>query len=88
MDIEGAENDVIIDCGNDLKRCDYIFVEYHSQERSDQKLHDLLALLANLGFRYHIQDAFVRKRPFVDRNTMVGMDLQLNLYFYKNNNTC
>lgn len=88
MDIEGAENEVILDCESDLKRCDHIFIEYHSPEDSSQKLHYLLALLSGLGFRYHIQEAFVRKRPFVDRDTMVGMDLQLNLYFYKNNNTC
>jgi len=31
MDIEGAENDVVLDCGDSLKVVNNIFIEYHSR---------------------------------------------------------
>ncbi|WP_163339198.1 FkbM family methyltransferase [Desulfopila sp. IMCC35008] len=83
IDIEGAENEVIFDCDNELSRCDHIFIEYHSRNGSEQRLHEILYLLNKLNYRYHIHEAFTRYQPFVDRNCMVGMDLQLNLFFYK-----
>ena len=85
MAIEGDENEVLFDCTDELNLCDNIFVEYHSIASKGQKLHDILELFSNMGFRYHIQEAFVRKRPFVDKDLMLGMDLQLNLYFWKIN---
>lgn len=83
VDIEGAENTVIFDCGESLSRCSHVFIEYHSGQDEQQKLHGILELFESLGFRYHIQEAFTRRQPFVDRNCLVGMDMQLNLYFYK-----
>lgn len=83
MDIEGAENEVLFDCGNVLSRCDHVFVEYHSRNDSKQRLHSILELFHGMGYRYHIQESFTRKHPFVDRNCLVGMDLQLNLFFSK-----
>ncbi len=83
MDIEGAENEVIFDCSDQLSKCDHIFIEYHSRADKPQKLHDILRLLSGKGFRYHIHDAYTRKKPFIDNDCMVGMDLQLNLFFKK-----
>jgi FkbM family methyltransferase len=83
LDIEGAENLVLFDCGNVLAKCDHIFVEWHSNSQEPQQLHKILELLYGLGYRYHIKEAFTRKRPFVDTNCLVSMDIQLNLYFYK-----
>ena len=82
IDIEGAEEEVIFDCGEALKRCRNIFVEYHSKAFKPQKLHTILELFSNYGYRYHIQEAYTRKRPFVDKECLVGHDLQLNLFFY------
>lgn len=83
IDIEGAEYDVLKDCNLELKKVEHIFIEYHSHVSESQTLHEILSMLSELGFRYHIQEAFVREKPYVERNSMCGMDLQLNIYGYK-----
>lgn len=83
MDIEGAEADVLFDCGKLLNKCDNVFIEYHSRDDKKQQLHDILKLFSDMGFRYHVHEAFVRKHPFIDTNCMIDMDLQLNLFFRK-----
>jgi FkbM family methyltransferase len=85
LDIEGAENEVLFDCGLSLKKCKYIFIEYHSENDKPQELHNILSLFFQMGYRYHICEAFARKHPFIDKNNMLNMDLQLNLFFMKNN---
>lgn len=84
MDIEGAEAAVLEDC-REFVRSDWIrhlFLEYHSHVQEPQVLHEILALLRAGGYRYHIHTAYTRKCPFLDRRTLVGMDLQLNVYAY------
>lgn len=83
MDIEGAEADVLFDCGKLLDKCEHVFIEYHSRHDKKQELHDILKLFSDMGFRYHVHEAFVRKHPFIDTNCMIDMDLQLNLFFKK-----
>jgi len=83
MDIEGAEADVLLDCGQMLKKCEYVFVEYHSHKDKKQELHHILELFADMKYRYHVCESFGRKHPFVDRNCVVDMDLQLNLFFIR-----
>jgi FkbM family methyltransferase len=83
MDIEGAENEVLLDCTRVLDRCEHVFVEYHSRKNQPQKLHTILELFSESGYRYHVQEAFCRTQPFIDRTCLVGMDLQLNLFFFK-----
>lgn len=83
MDIEGAENQVLFDCGSHLGKCEHVFVEYHSKSAEPQQLHDMLKLFHDLGYRYHVKEAFTRSQPFVDVDVLVGMDLQLNLFFVK-----
>jgi FkbM family methyltransferase len=85
IDIEGAEFDVLFDCGEYLSKCKNVFVEYHSDMNKKQKLHNILELMCDIGYRYHIHESFKRKHPFVDRQTIAGMDLQLNLFFFKEN---
>lgn len=83
MDIEGAEAEVLFDCGQVITKCKHIFIEYHSRNDKKQELHNILMFFNDFGYRYHIKEAFVRKHPFIDRNCMVDMDLQLNLFFMK-----
>lgn len=83
IDIEGAENDVIFDIKDSLGNVNNIFIEYHSYSEKEQRLHEILQILNQNDFRYHIQEAFVREQPFIERNTMLGMDLQLNIYGYR-----
>ena len=86
MDIEGAENDVILDCGDSLKVVDNIFIEYHSFTNSKQKLSDLLNVLEQNKFRYFIGNDSDRNMPLINRNTKSNpsMDLQLNIFGYRN----
>jgi len=86
MDIEGAENDVILDCGDSLKVVDNIFIEYHSYTNSKQKLSELLDVLEKNDFRYFIRNDSDRKMPLINRthNSNPSMDLQLNIFGYKN----
>lgn len=83
MDIEGAEFEVLKDCKGQLSKIENLFIEYHSHISESQNLHLILAMLTELGFRYHIQEAFVRKQPFFEETTMTNMDLQLNVFANK-----
>jgi FkbM family methyltransferase len=80
IDIEGAEFSVIKDCEDLLLQVEHLFLEYHSHQDEPQQLDEILAILTRSGFRYHIHEAFTVRSPFVDRATMLGMDLQLNIY--------
>jgi FkbM family methyltransferase len=83
VDIEGAETEVIKDCEEDLQRVKALFVEYHSHIREKQNLHDLLAIIHKSGFRYHIKEAYTAALPFKERIPMMGMDLQLNIFAFR-----
>lgn len=83
LDIEGAEYKVLLKCGSLLSNIKHIFVEYHSHFSEEQSLDEILALFRMNGFRYQIQEAFVNRKPFVERKLMAGMDLQLNIFAYK-----
>jgi FkbM family methyltransferase len=83
MDIEGAEYPVILDCADSLENVENFFIEYHSHVKEEQDLHMILELLHSKGFRYHIHEAYTRKHPFVSNESMVGMDLQLNIFAKK-----
>lgn len=83
MDIEGAEVDVLLDCGSSLSYIQMIFVEYHSSVNGQQKLDQLLQLLTRNGFRYFIESFIEFKSPFDLPWKGLGFDLQLNIYCYK-----
>jgi len=84
IDIEGAEYEVIKDCEVELNNVDNIFIEYHSLHNKEQNLHEILNIVQKAGFRYHIKEAYTTKNPFIERNLNFGMDLQLNIFCYKN----
>jgi len=83
IDIEGAEHHVLMDCADLLHNVENIFVEYHSHVREKQKLHELLEVLTETGFRYHIHEAYTVRNPYIDHTLMLGMDLQLNIYGFR-----
>lgn len=83
IDIEGAEYEVIKSCQNSLNNVRHIFIEYHSHENERQTLQEILQILQDSGFRYHLQEAFVRQKPYINKETMLGMDLQLNIFGYR-----
>lgn len=83
IDIEGAEVEVINECINFLKDLKFIFIEFHSFSSRKQFLGHLISLLEEIGFRIHIHPQFTSKRPFLGASENLGMDMQLNLFFWK-----
>jgi FkbM family methyltransferase len=83
VDIEGAETEVLADCVDRLGDVDRLFVEYHSDREEPQTLHCILSLLQDAGFRYHLTEALASPRPFVSRPDSFGMDLQLNVFAFR-----
>jgi|WetSurMetagenome_2_1015567.scaffolds.fasta_scaffold42177_3 FkbM family methyltransferase len=83
LDIEGAEIEVLADCADRLGKVKNMFVEYHSFRKHDQRLDALLAILRAAGFRYQIQTQFSSPQPLIERIDQLGMDLQLNIFAYR-----
>lgn len=84
IDIEGAEYQVLKDCAEEIKNIDFMFIEYHSMLDRPQNLHEILQIVHDGGFRYHIKEAYTTRYPFLRRTLNFGMDLQLNIFCYKN----
>jgi FkbM family methyltransferase len=83
LDIEGAETDVIIDCAEYLLNVENLFIEYHSFANQEQRLDELLSILRKFGFRIQIKTQYAANKPFLNRSLQLGMDLQLNLFGYR-----
>ncbi len=82
IDIEGAETTALCASEN-LANASHIFVEYHSFTGETQTLQKLLDKLAGAGFRYFIQTQFCATRPFIEVQTQMDMDMQLNIFARK-----
>ena len=88
MDIEGAEVDVIEDCGDSLRKAENIFIEYHSFLNSQQNLDKILKILTSNKFRYFIKSDDHKTSPLINKGSVItpSMDLQLNIFAYKLDN--
>ncbi len=84
IDIEGAEFEVLESIIDKLHLVENIFIEYHSMINKTQNLDQILLILKNAGFRYYIEHGGIYSpEPYIKRNTDHEMDLQLNIYFYR-----
>ncbi|HEX6283939.1 MAG TPA: FkbM family methyltransferase, partial [Pyrinomonadaceae bacterium] len=83
LDIEGAETAVLEDCADRLNNVECLFVEYHSFLGQPQSLHILTGVLAQAGFRLHIQAPMPAPQPFIKCEPIMGMDLQLNIFAFR-----
>lgn len=84
IDIEGAEFTVLSDCSDKLQNVNNIFVEYHSDIEGEQHLDDVLNILKQNGFRYHLKESFSRKKPFVSRHILCEkFDMAINIFAYR-----
>ena len=84
IDIEGAENEVLMDIQDLLINVDKIFVEFHSFVGQEQMLPEILSVLKNAGFRFNISSPGLNSgNPFIKINTYLNMDNQLNIYGYR-----
>jgi len=80
LDIEGAEGEVLGDCRDLLRNVARIYVEYHSFACQPQTLPTLLDVLANAGFRIHLQPCSVARQPFLERPPASGLDMQVHVF--------
>lgn len=84
LDIEGAEFTVLSDCKYLLKNVDHLFVEYHSFINQKQKLEEILSILKETGFRYHLKQSFSQNRPFIDKLLACeNMDMAITVFAYR-----
>lgn len=80
IDIEGAEYRVLESIKDSLHLVDKLFIEYHSFSDAPQNLSHLLEILHQANFRYYIYPAMEKDQPFQGVESMIGMDMQLNIY--------
>ena len=83
LDIEGAETEVIKDCQDLLVNVENFFVEYHSFVNEPQTLHVIINILSEAGYRLHIHPPVTSPQPFYHRNVHFGMDMQLNIFAFR-----
>ncbi|MEY8848348.1 FkbM family methyltransferase [Psychroserpens sp. XS_ASV72] len=84
IDIEGAEYVVLNDCKDVLGNVKNLFVEYHSEIGDEQHLDDILQILKQNGFRYHLKESFSRKKPFISRHILCErFDMAINIFAYR-----
>ncbi len=84
LDIEGAENEVLTACRGKLSQVSHIYFEYHNHVKKGQSLHQLLELMGEEGFRYHIRESFVQQKPFLDNFLLCeSFDMALSIFCAK-----
>jgi FkbM family methyltransferase len=80
MDIEGAEAEVLADCAEQLVKVGFAFVECHCWRHRPQTLHHVLAVLAQAGFRYYLENIWPGDSPFLRGGGGPTMDVQANVW--------
>lgn len=83
LNIEGAETQVLVDCADLLHRVQNIAFEYHSFAGELQSLPRLLQILEDAGFRLHIIPVRSAPRPLVEREVLLGMDMQMYVFGFR-----
>lgn len=85
LDIEGAEYDVLKDCGEKLQLAKNLFIEYHGHFDTLNQLNEILDLLVKNGLSYYIKEAdSIYPTPFYRDGTKKMYDIQLNIFCFKN----
>jgi len=83
IDIEGAETTVLTDIAPYLPNIRNIFVEYHSFSGQSQTLGRVIQILTDGGFRLQVYHISAAQSPFIKVASYLGMDLQLNIFGYR-----
>ena len=84
IDIEGSEYMMMPDCASLLANVEHIFVEYHSFTGKEQHLEELLSILKQAGFRYHLRESFSRRSTFVGKDfACENLELAINVFEYR-----
>jgi FkbM family methyltransferase len=80
LDIEGSELIVLKEIRHKLHLVKRLFIEFHSFIGQPQLLSEVLRILEDTGFRYHIDTEYKLESPFNGFTTSLGQDLQLNIW--------
>ena len=83
LDVEGAELEVLEDCADALGPVSNLFVEIHSSRDEPQMAGQVLSLLTDAGFRYHVRTDLSSDRPFIGRSLWSPLDNLLNVWAYR-----
>ena len=84
MDIEGAEDKVVSDCGSLLSKVENLFLEYHGTIHETEKLTMILKTLSGCGFSVYLNNAANHlQTPFYEKTSGASHDVQLNLFCYR-----
>ena len=84
MDIEGAEDKVVSDCGSQLSKIENLFLEYHGTIHETEKLTMILKTLSASGFKVYLTNAAHHiQNPFYEKTSGARHDVQLNLFCYR-----
>ncbi|MET4083629.1 FkbM family methyltransferase [Pedobacter sp. UYP30] len=84
IDIEGHEKELIPDIAEELKKVEFLFLEYHSFLNESQCLDEILMHIKNAGFRYYIQESCPKPNPFFGQEMFSNMDCLVNIFCYRN----
>lgn len=83
IDIEGAEYEVLMDCKEELKNVEKLFVEYHGIFEDQYKFYDIIDVLKNIGYKVYIKEADdVYPHPFAITKRK-SYDQQYNIFAFK-----
>ena len=84
LDIEGAEDKVVADCGPLLSKVANLFLEYHGTIHETEKLTVILKTLSDCGFKVYLNNAANHlQTPFYEKESAATHDVQLNLFCYR-----
>jgi FkbM family methyltransferase len=85
IDVEGAEYEVLRDCADSLVNVDYLFIEHHGLQNAEKTLDEILQILRDAGFQYHLKEAWPIRHPFMSEER-TGYSLQLNIFAFRESN--
>jgi FkbM family methyltransferase len=83
MDIEGAEQEVLLDCADRLQNIKKIVVEHHSFIDRPQNIGAFIGVLETAGFRVHVHTELPANVPFLERPVINGKDLRLLVFAFR-----
>lgn len=79
LDVEGAENEILPDCADQLNKVKRLFVEWHGDQNKPQNLQAILSLLTEKGFRYRLNNN-LGTAPFRNTEPESGFDAMVEIY--------
>ena len=87
VDVEGAEYEIFKHIQpQQLAKVDNLFLEYHGKSFETYKLNTIIDIISKHGFSLYIKTAAdFLEEPFINKTTDSIYDVQLNLFFYKQN---